>query len=204
VTSSPPTTGLQSINHLVVLMLENRSFDHMLGFLYSAQGNVSPTGAPFEGLTGQESNLDANGNPVVVSQVTSSTPNLYYSPGADPGEGYSATNVQLFGGPEPSGQPTNSGFVKDYAATLAWETKDPSWRVWPGTVDTDIMTMFTPATLPVLSGLARGLLVFSSRAGNRPATASTRTMTSPWGSSSSTTSTTRCVPGQPGRAPCWW
>ena len=32
--------GLASVNHVVVLMLENRSFDHMLGFLYP--GNVSP------------------------------------------------------------------------------------------------------------------------------------------------------------------
>jgi hypothetical protein len=35
-------------------MPENRSFDHMLGLLYSASGNVSPTGQPFEGLTRNE------------------------------------------------------------------------------------------------------------------------------------------------------
>jgi phospholipase C len=29
--------GLSSVEHIVVLMLENRSFDHMLGFLYSDQ-----------------------------------------------------------------------------------------------------------------------------------------------------------------------
>jgi phospholipase C len=44
---------LSSIDNIVVLMLENRSFDHMLGLLYSASGNVSPSGQPFEGLTGQ-------------------------------------------------------------------------------------------------------------------------------------------------------
>ena len=159
-TSPPPaSTGLQSVNHIVVLMLENRSFDHMLGFLYSSQGNVSPTGAAFEGLTGQESNLGPNGNPVAVSEATNATRNLYYSPGADPGEGYLATNAQLFGNAPPSAQPTNSGFVTNYADTLAWESKDPSWRVLPGTVDADIMTIFTPATLPVLSGLARGFAV---------------------------------------------
>ena len=36
---------LQNINHFVVVMLENRSFDHMLGFLYANQGNVSPLGS---------------------------------------------------------------------------------------------------------------------------------------------------------------
>ena len=45
--------GLSSVNHIVVLMLENRSFDHMLGLLYSDCGNVSPAGQPFEGLTGK-------------------------------------------------------------------------------------------------------------------------------------------------------
>ena len=30
--------GLASVNNIVVLMLENRSFDHMLGFLYSGPG----------------------------------------------------------------------------------------------------------------------------------------------------------------------
>jgi phospholipase C len=37
-------------DHVVVLMLENRSFDHMLGLLYADKSNVSPTGAAFDGL----------------------------------------------------------------------------------------------------------------------------------------------------------
>ncbi|BAS12318.1 phospholipase C [Arthrobacter sp. Hiyo8] len=37
-------TGLNAVEHIVVLMLENRSFDHMLGYLYAASGNVSPSG----------------------------------------------------------------------------------------------------------------------------------------------------------------
>jgi hypothetical protein len=32
-------------------MLENRSFDRMLGFLYADTGNVSPAGQPFEGFS---------------------------------------------------------------------------------------------------------------------------------------------------------
>jgi phospholipase C len=44
--------GLDSVNHVVVLMLENRSFDHVLGNLYAAQGNKSPLGQDFDGLTG--------------------------------------------------------------------------------------------------------------------------------------------------------
>ena len=41
----PAGNGLPSIEHIVVLMLENRSFDHMLGFLYTDNGNVSPWGS---------------------------------------------------------------------------------------------------------------------------------------------------------------
>jgi phospholipase C len=140
-------------------MLENRSFDHMLGFLYAAEGNVPPSGATFDGLTGKESNPDQNGNLVLVSQATSSRPSLYFLPGADPGEGYVATNSQLFGAAGPSAQPTNAGFVTNYSSTLAWESRDPGWSVLPGTVAAEIMVMFTPETLPVLSALARGFAV---------------------------------------------
>ena len=38
-----------SIDHIVVLMLENRSFDNLLGALY-------PTSPQFDGLDGTESN----------------------------------------------------------------------------------------------------------------------------------------------------
>ena len=82
-----PGSGLSAIEHVVVLMLENRSFDHMLGFLYSDSGNVSPTGQPFEGLTGTESNLDSSGNPVTVFKIEPGTPNAYFMPGADPAKG---------------------------------------------------------------------------------------------------------------------
>ena len=33
-----PGNGLSAIEHVVVLLLENRSFDHMLGFLYAGAG----------------------------------------------------------------------------------------------------------------------------------------------------------------------
>jgi len=43
------------ITHVVQLMLENRSLDQMLGFFYADNGNRSPLGQPFDGLTGEES-----------------------------------------------------------------------------------------------------------------------------------------------------
>jgi phospholipase C len=151
---------LSSINHIVVLMLENRSFDHMLGLLYSAQGNVSPSGQPYAGLTGTESNPDPDGTSVSAFAIDPSDANAYFMPGADPGEGYSATNSQLFGSttaPTPA-VASNQGFVTDFSYTLGWESKE-GWSILANTTADDIMGVFTPDMLPVLSGLARGFAV---------------------------------------------
>jgi len=155
--------GLASVNHIVVLMLENRSFDHMLGFLYSAQGNVSPAGQPFAGLTGTESNPDSAGAPVTVSRIEPATPDAYFMPGADPGEGYMATNDQLFGTESApsaaSDVPPMQGFVKDFSYTLGWQSREGTWSIVPGTVASNIMGCFTPEALPVLSALATSYAV---------------------------------------------
>jgi phospholipase C len=50
------TNQLNKVEHIVVLMLENRSFDQVLGFLYSADRPQSVES--FNGLTGEESNPD--------------------------------------------------------------------------------------------------------------------------------------------------
>src|SRR5215469_5013751 len=103
---------LTSVKHVVQLMLENRSFDQMLGFLYADSGNISPAGQPFDGLTGEESNLDRAGRKVPVFKIESGHAHPCFMPGADPGEGYHNTNIQLFGTENPPAgmQPTNSGF----------------------------------------------------------------------------------------------
>jgi phospholipase C len=154
--------NLAAVDHVVVLMLENRSFDQMLGFLYTSVGNMSPSGQPYEGLTGTESNPDPNGNPVTVFQITPSTPNAYFKPGADPGEGYQAANDQLYGsltGPSATGQPaTCQGFVTDFAAAIASD-KAKGWPIVAGTTVRDIMGCYAPQTVPVLSALAKGYAV---------------------------------------------
>ena len=83
-------------------------------------------------------------------------------PGADPGEGYKATNDQLWGSikaPAAGTPAPMTGFVTDYAYTLGWQAKDPSYTVLPGTTPNMIMGCFTPAALPVLSALATGYAV---------------------------------------------
>src|SRR5215469_11011026 len=95
----PPGT----IKHLVVLMLENRSFDHMFGFLKSDD-------YPIDGLTGQEFNLDAN-----QAQVTVSNDAMYsgdFNP--DPGHHFPDVTMQIFGNQQGTGAPSMGGFVQAY------------------------------------------------------------------------------------------
>jgi phospholipase C len=155
-----PGNQLSAIQHIVHLMLENRSFDNLLGFLYADSGNVSPAGTAFEGLTGNESNPDASGKPVSVFKINGTDPGAYFMPGACPGEGYANTNSQLFGSgkaPVPA-VATSLGFVTNFDATIAWDQR-VGRSVLPGTTAASIMGAFTPEALPVLSGLARGYAV---------------------------------------------
>jgi phospholipase C len=95
-----------------------------------------------------------------VFEIAASAPHAYFMPGADPGEGYAAANLQLFGTPAQPTPPTatNSGFVTNFAITIPWDQQHGR-SIVAGTVAADIMGMFTPEALPILSGLARGFAV---------------------------------------------
>src|SRR5579859_5759747 len=141
---------LGQIQHIVQLMLENRSLDQLLGFLYADSGNVSPLGMPFEGLTGTETNPDDTGQPVAVFKIPSTRTHPYQMPGANPAEGFLNTNLQLFStDTPPSGAiPTNQGFVTSFKGAIASDIargyKDTSPDVKPA----DIMGCYTPDLLP--------------------------------------------------------
>ena len=65
------SAGLDNLKHIVVLMMENRSFDHMLGALMQKYPRIN-------GLTGNESNPDTNGAIVKVQ------PNAQFQSQLDP------------------------------------------------------------------------------------------------------------------------
>jgi phospholipase C len=162
-----PGNPLSRINCIVQLMLENRSFDQMLGFLYADHKNVAPTtGQPFDGLTGNEANSDENGKPVRVFKIGAPNPDVpaadghpYHMPGCDPGEHFQDVNEQLFGvDPAPvRGNPSNQGFVKSFAKGIV--THKGFKDTLPGTVSAEIMGAYPPEMLPVMSALARGFAV---------------------------------------------
>jgi phospholipase C len=152
---------LSSVKHIVQLMLENRSFDQMLGFLYHDQGNRSPLGHAYDGLTGEESNPDDAGRIVKVFKIGHAAKHPYLMPGADPGEGFHNTSFQLFSTdtPKPGQAPTNQGFVVNFKKSIASDLAKKYQDTLPGTQPRDIMGMYTPEMLPVMSALARGYAV---------------------------------------------
>ncbi|MDE3022331.1 MAG: phosphoesterase [Pseudomonadota bacterium] len=129
--------SLNQIDHFVVLMLENRSFDNLLGFLL-------PAGADFEGLTGYETNPDGQGKPVQV-WTDPGNPTTLSLPDPDPGESFVDMNAQLFGEGPVAGMPGMKGFVQDY--------------VKQGGAAQDIMHCFSPEQIPALTALARSYAV---------------------------------------------
>lgn len=167
----------KTIKHIVVLMLENRSFDNLLGWLY--ENESPPRGQEFEGLHpglwNPLNNIDTDGMPFVEqvyvrkngepvkphhgSDPVYKPPN-YNLPNPDPGEGFKDTNHQLFEyyniSLEYPPKPTNMGFVNNYANAMLYGTYGF------GDAPTDpreIMICYTPEQVPVLSTLARAFAV---------------------------------------------
>jgi phospholipase C len=163
----------KALDHIVVVMFENRSFDNVLGRLYGPGEVVS-----FEGVIGK--NLR---NPIPEwAENGASRKFVDYSvatnmntPKPDPGEEYPHINTDLFGvsdpnnrflplskmvapynAPKPGQQPTMDGFISDYiSAFIAEKGRQPSYEEYA-----QIMTGYSPAQLPVTSTLARGFATF--------------------------------------------
>jgi len=99
----PP--GVDALKHIVVLMMENRSFDHMLGGLHEVDSRI-------DGLTGAEANPDTKGQSVKVQPLAKYQSQLE----PDPGHHFEDVRTQLFWTPNGSTEPVASmqGFVKSY------------------------------------------------------------------------------------------
>jgi phospholipase C len=132
------TAGLQNLEHIVVLMMENRSFDHMLGSLRAVDARIN-------GLTGNESNLDTTNEPVRVQPLAEFQSQL----DPDPNHHFPAVHQQIFDG-GPVSTPTMGGFVKSYYGER--HDVDHSRK---------IMYYFPSEKLPVLTGLATNFCVFN-------------------------------------------
>lgn len=135
----PP--GLDALKHIVVLMMENRSFDHMLGSLGAEDARI-------DGLTGEEANTDTNGKPIKVQPQAKYQSQLE----PDPGHHFEDVRTQLFWTPNGSTEPVASmqGFVKSYFDVK----KDVNHSH-------NIMNYFPANKVPVIATLAQKYAVFN-------------------------------------------
>jgi phospholipase C len=133
--------GIQGLRHVVVLMMENRSFDHMLGALKATHPNI-------DGLTGNESNPDTSGAQVRVQPLAEYQSQL----DPDPNHHFAAVNLQIFNSTQhgPPLAPTMQGFITSY---FNQQQNTAHSR--------DILYYFTPDKLPVLTTLATQYAVFN-------------------------------------------
>jgi phospholipase C len=89
-------TALSNIEALVVVMMENRSFDHHFGALHLDPGY--PAAASIDGITGSEWNADESGAPVPIWRIAR-------QPQFEPNHRWDAAHQSFDGG-------RNDGFVR--------------------------------------------------------------------------------------------
>jgi len=131
-----PPPGLDNLKHLVVLMMENRSFDHMLGGMFQENNAI-------DGLRGTESNPDTTGRIVKVQPKAQYQSQLT----PDPDHDFAPVDLQIFNG---GAAPTMQGFITSYFN----KRRDVEHS-------RQIMYYFKPDKLPVLTTLAREFAVFN-------------------------------------------
>jgi phospholipase C len=171
-------TAANAMDHVVLVLFENRSFDNLLGQLYTPEEMPD-----FEGVLGRELTNPvpnwakpvppgAGREPGIVRFTPAPDGN---TPDPDPGEEFAHTNTQLYGiiddgnlgtpahkmksqnmpGPD-AGVAEMQGFVADYiSAFRALKGEDPDYGQYR-----QIMQGHTREQVPVLSDIARGFVVF--------------------------------------------
>ena len=164
-----------AMDHVVLVIFENRSLDNLLGHLYGPDD-----GKAFEGVLGKDlsnpvpdwaEHQPPDGSGRVPLHVGTDMD----APNPDSGEEYVHTNTQLYGildeqnrfaggdsvkppynAPPPGATPTMDGFVTDYISFFTWEIgRQPTYDEYA-----QIMQAYTPEQVPVLNGLARDFGVF--------------------------------------------
>jgi phospholipase C len=172
--AKPVADRQKALDHVVVVMFENRSFDNLLGRLYEPSEVRS-----FEGVIGKDLK-----NPIPAwaqhgadrKFVSYGVARNMNTPSPDPGEEYPHINTDLFGIQNPKNrlqplarmvapynapdyprqQPTMEGFVADYISAFTAEMRrQPTYEEY-----SQIMTGYTPEQMPVISALGRGFATF--------------------------------------------
>ncbi len=166
--------SLDKFDYVVVLMMENRSFDNMLGYLYTPE-NPPPNGQSFEGVSGKNLSqpIPSYADSSFIGSVPVHKDSVMNNPNPDPGEEYPHINTSLFGTviPDtnrylqaaqmfppynlPDSLPGNypmNGFLMDYINNFkATQGRLPTYSEYK-----IIMSCFPPDVVPVISSIAKG------------------------------------------------
>ena len=135
-----PPPGLDALRHVVVVMMENRSFDHMLGSLKA----VNPA---IDGIDGTQANPDSQGN------IAKAEPKAKYQSqlDPDPGHDFDEVDFQIFAGDTNVNRvATMQGFVRQYFE----KRRDVN-------ASRQVMHYFAKEKLPVITTLATEFCVFN-------------------------------------------
>lgn len=131
---------MQDIKHIIYLMLENRSMDNVLGWMYendSPKNFVPKTNtAPFMGVNSTMNNKDANGNTIYLKKIMPSDGQTI--PSVDPHEDFENVKEQIAN--------NMGGFYQNFCGQCS---KNPA----------EIMMSYSPESLPVLNSLAKNFAV---------------------------------------------
>jgi phospholipase C len=123
-------------SHVVVLMLENRSFDHMLGFVRGVGDLTARDCNPVDPLDPASASVCVSPEAPPITQI-------------DPDHSFEGTQQQLFGGRPPGGRATMDGFVASYTRAVGGDAA----------LGGRVMECQAPAAVPVLAARARGFCV---------------------------------------------
>ncbi len=184
------STSGPNITNIIVVMLENRSYDNVLGWLYNPSNqppyNQAPAGQLYlNGLKGDETNPNPQGGePITVMNQTTTTDGKTKKsyPGTtvplyDPGEPFKEMAQQILGTSSvPSENPYNvdpwppvsETLMQGFTLNYAQNTEPLSHQKVPESNYPDVMNYLTPAQLPVTAWLANNFAVCDQWFGSVP------------------------------------
>ncbi len=141
------------IEHFVVLMLENRSFDHLFGSPNRKDTRIA-------GLTGNESNFDDPNDPQPSQKRTVCQANRFDMP-FDPPHEFADVQFQLYGPVKGKPSQPNNPTVSAALNGFVFRTLASVPNLYAGDA-ARVMSYFEPAQIPVLTALGQEFAVVNT------------------------------------------
>src|SRR5262249_16931262 len=141
------------IDHLVVLMLENRSFDHVLGWMKRERPQLN-------GLTGSEYNPPVVGAPLEIRMRVTDAASWNVPVPFDPPHDFQDVTEHIFGVRQ-VGSSNGPGLVPSMEGFLACAARAAS-QSNAGAAGVAVLDGYAPGRLPAIHALAREYAICDS------------------------------------------